>query len=63
MLDSTQVEVEVEVGVELGNRVEHMFVFFTQLLTTFELQLKLKFWHERAALQSVSVKAVDWQRR
>ena len=28
MLDSTQVEVEVEVGVELGNRVEHMFVFY-----------------------------------
>jgi len=27
MLDSTQVEVEVEVGVELVNRVEHMFVF------------------------------------
>ena len=31
MLNSTQVEVEDDVGVELGNRVEHMLVFSISL--------------------------------
>ena len=62
--------VGVAVGRRSGGRLattlvatKNIFIFFIYFFFS-EIKISLVlYWHERSALQSVAVQAVDWQRR